>query len=88
MDKRSGFAFLENLSFFVENSDELRFYPTNMEGTKTAPEEVALNNVSDIPDLTIPAVTIPAETSPVAGRKENILRFESVLSITIILALY
>lgn len=33
-----------NLSFFVENSDELRFYPTNTEGTQMMPEKVSGNS--------------------------------------------
>lgn len=67
-----------NLSFYVENSDELRFYPTNMGGRIVIP---AMNNVSDIPDSTMPA-------PPVAGRTEKTSGFEAVLLVTIILVLY
>ncbi len=72
-----------NLSFFVENSDELRFYPTNMAGTQVIPEEVSGNAVLETPDI-----TTPAGTSPVAGRTEKAIGFEVVISITIILAVY
>jgi len=72
-----------NLSFFVENSDELRFYPTNMAGTQVMAEEVTENAVLETPDL-----TTPTGTSPVAGRTEKTSGFEAVLSITIILAAY
>ncbi len=72
-----------NLSFFVENSDELRFYPTNRAGTPVIPEEVTGNAVRETPD-----VTTSAGTSLVAGRTEKTSGFESVLSIAIILALY
>ena len=73
-----------NLSFFVENSDELRFYPTDMAGTKVMSEEVTVNEVSD----NIPDVTTSVGTSPVAGRTEKTSGFEAVLSIMIILAVY
>lgn len=75
-----------NLSFFVENSDELRFYPINIAGTKIIHEEVAINNVSDILDSTNPRATISAGTS--ADRTEKTSGFEAVLSIIIILELY
>ena len=73
-----------NLSFFVENSDELRFYPTDMAGTQVMGEEVTVNEVSD----NIPDVTTSVGTSPVAGRTEKTSGFEAVLSIMIILAVY
>ncbi len=72
-----------NLSFFVENSDELRFYPTSVGGTQVMPEGVTENSVLETPD-----VTTPAGTSPVGGRAEKASGFEAVLSITIILAVY
>jgi hypothetical protein len=67
-----------NLSFFVENSDKLRFYPTNMADIQVIPEEVHIYSVSNPPDL----------TTPVTDRTENISGFEAVLSITIILAVH
>jgi len=67
-----------NLSFFVENSDELRFYPTNIADIQVIPEEVHINSVSNPPDL----------TTPVTDRTENISGFEAVLSIMITLAVY
>ena len=79
----SSINLLGNLSFFVENSDELRFYPTNVGGTQVMPEGVPVNEVPDIPD-----VTIPVGTSPAAGRTERVPGFEVVISITIILLLY
>ncbi len=72
-----------NLSFYVENSDELRFYPTNMAGTQVMTEEVTENAVLETPDI-----TTPVETSPVAARTERAAGFEVVISITIILAVY
>ena len=72
-----------NLSFFVENSDELRFYPTNMGGTQVMPEEVTVNEVPDIPD-----VTIPVGTSPVAGRTERAAGFEVIISLAALFAVY
>ncbi|VVB90031.1 S-layer protein [uncultured archaeon] len=71
-----------NLSFFVENSDELRFYPTNM----VIPDEVTENSVSNPSDLTTPVMITPFVTNP--GRTENTPGFEVVLSITTILAVY
>lgn len=65
-----------NLSFYVKNSDELSFYPTNMRGTIVIPE-VSMNNMSDIPYSTIPA-------SP--GSTEKISGFEIILPIAILLA--
>lgn len=72
-----------NLSFYVENSDELRFYPTNNGGTQTMPEEVTVNEAPDIPD-----VTIPAGTSPVAGRTETATGFEVIISLAAVVAVY
>jgi len=79
----SSINLLENLSFYVENSDELRFYPTNMGGTQVMPEGIPVNEAPDIPDLTTPVMT-----TPVTGRTEKTSGFEAVLSITIILAVY
>lgn len=72
-----------NLSFYVENSDELRFYLTNMGGTQMTPKEVTVNKAPDIPD-----VTIPVGTSPAAGRTEKAAEFEIVLVILIFLAAF
>jgi len=72
-----------NLSFFVENSDELRFYPTNMAGTQVMPEEVTENAVPEIPD-----VTTPVGISPVAGRTEEVSGFEVVISLAVLLLAY
>lgn len=80
----SSINLLGNLSFFVENSDELRFYPTNVGGTQVMPEGVPVNEVPDI----ISDVTTSVGTSPVAGRTERVPGFEVVISITIILAVY
>ncbi|HEY9205762.1 MAG TPA: S-layer protein domain-containing protein [Candidatus Methanoperedens sp.] len=72
-----------NLSFSVENSDELRFYPTSVAGTQLIPEEVTENAVPKTPD-----VITPVGTFPVVGRTERAAGFEVVISITIILAAY
>ncbi len=72
-----------NLSFYVENSDELRFYPTNMAGTQVIPEEVTENSVLEIPD-----VTTPVGTSPVGGRAERVSGFEVVISLVALFAVY
>jgi hypothetical protein len=66
-----------NLSFFVENSDELRFYPTSMGGTQVMPEGVPVNQVPD----NIPDVTTSVGTSPIAGRTERVPGFEFILAI-------
>ncbi len=79
----SSINLLGNLSFYVENSEEFRFYPTNMAGTQVIPEEVTGNAVRETPDI-----TTPAGTSPVAGRTERAAGFEVIISITIILAVY
>ncbi len=79
----SSINLLGNLSFFVENSDELKFYPTSMGGTQVIPEGVPVNEVPDIPD-----VTTPAGTSPVGGRTEKTSGFEAFLAITILPAVY
>ncbi len=74
---------LGNLSFFVENSDELRFYPTNMAGTQVIPEVVTENAVLETPD-----VTTPVGASPVAGRTEGVPGFEVVISLAALFAVY
>lgn len=84
----SSISLFENLSFFVENSDELRFYPTNMGVTQVIPEEVTGNSVSNPLAATNPVMTTPLVTTPVTGRTEKVSGFEAVLSITIILAAY
>jgi len=70
-----------NLSFFVEKSDELRFYPTNMGGMQMMSEEVTVNEAPDIPD-----VTIPIAASPVAGR--GAIGFEVIISMAAFVAVY
>ncbi len=73
-----------NLSFFVENSDELRFYPTNMIGTQMMPENVTENsgsNLSATPVMITPFVTNPGRTGKISG-------FEVILLIAIIMAVY
>lgn len=77
-----------NLSFFVENSDELRFYPTNITSAQMMREEVTENSVWNPPDLTPPIMITPFVTTPVNGRIEKTSGFEALLSITIIFALY
>ena len=72
-----------NLSFYVENSDELRFYPTNMGGTQMLPEEVTVNEVPDIPDM-----TILVGTSPAAGRTERVAGFEVIILLAALVAVY
>jgi len=72
-----------NLSLYVENSDELRFYPTNAGGTQVMPEGVPVNEVTDIPD-----VTTPVGTSPATGKKERVPGFELVLVIITLSAVY
>ena len=61
-----------NLSFFVVNSDELRFYPTNMPVTKNSGSNLSATTVMNTPSV----------------RTEKISGFEVVLSIIMILALY
>jgi len=73
-----------NLSFFVEDSDDLRFYPTNVGGTQVMPEGIPVNEVSDI----IPYVTTSVGTSPVAGRTERVQGFEVVISLAALFAVY
>lgn len=85
----SSINLLGNLSFFVEDPDELSFYPTNAGGTQVMPEGVPVNEVPDnIPDVTIPVGTSPVGTSPAAGRTERAPGFETILSISLILAVY
>ncbi len=79
----SSINLLGNLSFFVENSDELRFYPTNIGGTQMIPEEVTEKGMLETPDA-----TASVGTSPVAGGTEKTSGFEVVISIAIILAVY
>ncbi|MDP3104704.1 MAG: S-layer protein domain-containing protein [Candidatus Methanoperedens sp.] len=83
MKAGSSINLLGNLSFFVENSDELRFYPTNIAGMQVKPEGVTENAVLETPDI-----TTPAGTSHAAGKTERIPGFESVLAITILLVFY
>jgi S-layer protein (TIGR01567 family) len=84
----SSINLLGNLSFFVENSDELRFYPTSMGDTQVIPEEVTGNYVSNPPDVTSPVITSPNVATPVTSKTEKTSGFDEVLSITIILAVY
>ena len=79
----SSINLLGNLSFYVENSEELRFYPTNMAGTQVIPEEVTENSVLETPD-----VTIPVGTFPVADRTERVSGFEGVISLAVLFAVY
>lgn len=79
----SSINLLGNRSFFVENSDELRFYPTNAGGTQVIPEEVTGNSDSNLPDVITPVVTTSATI-----RIKNTSGFETFLSIAIILAVY
>ena len=74
---------LGNLNLFVENSDELRFYPTNNGGTQMMPGEGTVNEAPDIPD-----VIIPAGTSPVAGRTERAIGFEVIIFLAAFVAVY
>jgi S-layer protein (TIGR01567 family) len=76
----SSINLLGNLSFFVENSDLLRFYPTNMGGTIENPD-VAMKNMSVIPDS-----TIPTGDFPVVDRTETTPGLELILTITILLS--
>jgi|GEM_PF-868551 len=80
----SSINLLGNLSFFVENSDELRFYPTNAGGTQVMPDGVPVNEVSD----NIPDVTTSVGTSPIAGRTETVPGFEVVISLAALFAIY
>lgn len=83
-----------NLSLFVEDSDELRFYPTNIADTKIVPdtkmvpEEGILNPPLNLNDLNTPVMITPYTTAPVTGSTEKISGFGFVISITIILAVY
>ncbi|VVB84472.1 S-layer protein [uncultured archaeon] len=70
-----------NLSFFVENSDELRFYPTSMAGKQVTLEEVTVEAMPDIPDATATVTTIPAEK-----QAEKATGFEVVTAIAALLA--
>jgi S-layer protein (TIGR01567 family) len=67
-----------NLSFFVENSDELRFYPTNMAGTQVMNEEVTVNETLNITDT----------TSLAAGKNERVPGFEVVIFLAVLFAVY
>jgi hypothetical protein len=67
-----------NLSFFVENSDELRFYPTNMAGTQVMNEEVTVNETLNITDT----------TSLAAGKNERVPGFEVVIFLAALFAVY
>ena len=84
----SSINLLGNLSFFVENSDELRFYPTIMpdkhviSDNPVIPEVVTLNDVPDNP------VTVLVVSSPIAGRTEKAAEFEVVLVILMFLAAF
>jgi hypothetical protein len=73
-----------NLSFYVENSDELRFYPTNMGGTQVMPEGVHVNEVPD----NIQGVATPAATSPVERRTERVPGFEIIISLAALFSVY
>jgi hypothetical protein len=79
----SSINLFRNLSFFVENSDELRFYPTNMADVQVMAEEVAENPVLETPNVTTPIVT-----SPVASRTEEIAGFEVFISLAALFAVY
>ncbi|KPQ42909.1 MAG: hypothetical protein MPEBLZ_02536 [Candidatus Methanoperedens nitroreducens] len=72
-----------NLSFFVENSDELRFYPANMAGAQMDPGKVTVNETSDNPDVTIQVVS-----SPIAGRTERAAGFQAIISLAALVAVY
>jgi len=80
--------FFGNLSFFVENSDELRFYPTSMGGTQIMFREGTMNEAPDIPDSIMPAATISAGTPPIAGSTESVPGFEIVISLAALFAVY
>ncbi len=67
-----------NLSFFVENSDELRFYPTNMAGTQGMSEEVTVNETLNITDT----------TSPASGKNERVPGFEVVIFLAALFTVY
>jgi hypothetical protein len=77
----SSINLLGNLSLFVEDSDELRFYPTNVGGTQLMPEGFPVNEVSD----NIPDVTTSVGTYPIAGSTEKTSGFEVFLIITALL---
>ncbi len=59
---------------------------TSMVSSQVMPEEIIVNSVSNLPDLTIPVMITPFVTTPVTGRTEKTSGFESVLSITIIVS--
>jgi len=67
-----------NLSFFVENSNELRFYPTNMAGTQVMSEEVTVNETLNITDT----------TSLAAGKNERVPGFEVVIFLAALFTVY
>jgi len=71
-----------NLSFFVEDSDELKFYPTNMAGSQV-PEEITGNGVKENPDM-----SIQLDTSPVPGLTDRAEGFEIIISLAAIVAVY
>jgi hypothetical protein len=73
-----------NLNFFVDNSEELRFYPTNKGDTIKNPD-AATKNVSMIPDSSRHVTTIPAIPSAVPGRAEKTSGFEIILPTAILL---
>lgn len=80
--KAGSINLLGNLSFFVENSDDLRFYPTNMAGMQVIPEEVTENAV-----LETPVVTTPVGASQVAVRTERAAGFEVIISLVALVAI-
>ncbi len=70
------------LSFSVENSDELRFYPANMPGKQVMPEGNIVKGVWDNPG-TVHTVIFPATDQ--AGKTQG---FEWILAIPVFLAAY
>ncbi|NJD51851.1 MAG: hypothetical protein FIB07_03195 [Candidatus Methanoperedens sp.] len=83
LEAGSSINLLGNLSFFVENSDELRFYPTNVASSQAIPGEVTENSVLETHN-----VTTQVGKSPVAAQTKRAAGFEVIISIAIILAAY
>jgi S-layer protein (TIGR01567 family) len=84
----SSINLMGNLSLYVENSDELKFYPISTGGAQVMPEGVSENEIVDNPGVTPPAIVTPSITAQVAGKTERAAGFEVFISISMILAAY
>ncbi|NJD78134.1 MAG: hypothetical protein FIB08_13760 [Candidatus Methanoperedens sp.] len=71
-----------NLSFSVENSDELRFYPANVPGNQVMPEGNIVKGVWENPG------TVHTAIFPATGQTERVAGFEWILAMTTLLTVY